>query len=207
MVNGYLRRFWSVTVATGLERIQDGNEIVVPLPDEWLFLLDPFDGGEALGFFKPGMGANNWLKMKTLSSSWSNQGLRYYKGVAWYRTTVTVPAKFKGRPIKLWFSGIDDTPSVWINGKPLTCTLKGAAPMGRPWEFDTGATLRMGETNVVVVKVVNLRVNELGTGGITGPAMLWAGPAMDNSSKDKTDKTLKKQDKAKKDILMDGVVR
>jgi len=174
--NGYLRRFWTGAVSSGWERIQEGNEIALPLPDEWLFLLDPLDGGESLGFSKPGMGTNNWLRLKTRSSSWSNQGLRYYKGVAWYRTTATVPARFKGRPLRLWLGGIDDTPTAWINGQPLECLLRGAAPMGRPWEFDATDAVRVGKENVIVIKVVNKRVNELGTGGITGPAMIWAAP-------------------------------
>ncbi|MEI6424667.1 MAG: DUF4838 domain-containing protein, partial [Lentisphaerota bacterium] len=87
---GYLKRFWGGSVNSAYDGTENGNKIVAKLPDQWLFILDPLNGGEDLGFYKPGMGTNNWLPMKTYSQSWSNQGLRYYKGETWYRTSVKV---------------------------------------------------------------------------------------------------------------------
>lgn len=173
----YLRRFWTRTVESAVERVKNGNEIVACLPDEWLFILDPLDGGEALGFWKPGMGTNMWTRIKTFSQSWSNQGLRYYKGEAWYRTTVEVHRRFTGRPIRLWLGGVDDSAKAWLNGVPLEVMSRGAAPSGIPWEFDASRAVRFGQPNVIVVKVSNRQIDELGTGGLTGPAMLWAAPA------------------------------
>ncbi len=40
----YLKRFWGDSVASAAERVSNGNEVVVKLPDEWLFCKDP-DGG------------------------------------------------------------------------------------------------------------------------------------------------------------------
>lgn len=171
---GYLRRFWTPTVTSGYACTQDGNAMVCSLPDEWLFLLDPLDGGEALGFYKPEMGTGSWASLKTRSRSWSSQGLRYYKGEAWYRTTAAVPAAYAGRPVHLWLGGIDDLASAWVNGQPLPLVSRGSAPFGKPWDFDATAAARAGADNVIVVKVSNRAVNELGTGGITGPAMLWS---------------------------------
>ena len=172
--NNYLKRFWKDTVASAAERVSDGNEIVAKLPDEWLFIKDPKDGGEKLGFMNPAHSTKDWKPMKTYSLSWSDQGMRYLKGEVWYRTTVKVPAKFKGRTIKLWFGGIDDKAEVWINGKKLERLKKGAAPSGIHWEFAATSALKFGADNVIVVKISNRVVNELGTGGITEPAMLWA---------------------------------
>jgi len=171
---GFTKRFWSGTVESGYQRVSDGNEIAVRLPDEWQFMLDPLDGGELLGFHKPGMGDRNWTTLKTKSTSWSNQGLRYYKGEAWYRTTAEVPSRYLGRELRLWLGAIDDQAKAWINGQELPLLEKGTAPCGRPWEFDATQAIRTGEDNVIVVKVSNRAINELGTGGITGPAMLWA---------------------------------
>ncbi len=171
---GFTKRFWEGTVNSGYERVTGGNEIAVKLPDEWQFTLDPLNGGEALGFYKPGMGDRNWTTIRTYSQSWSNQGLRYYKGEAWYRTTVELPAAYAGRELRLWLGGIDDQAKAWINGVPLEQLARGAAPIGRPWEFDATPALAAGKPNVIVVKISNRAVNELGTGGITGPAMIWA---------------------------------
>ncbi len=169
----YLERFWGNAITAAAEKMDRGNQIVARLPDEWLFIIDPLNGGESLGFFKPGMGQGNWTKIKTCSSSWSNQGLRYYKGECWYRTTVKVDEKFKGRKINLWLGGVDDLADAWINGTKLPLIVKGAPPCGKAWEFDASDALKFGTDNVVVVKVTNREVNELGTGGLTGPAMLW----------------------------------
>ena len=50
---------------------------------------------------------------------------------------------------------------------------KGKAPTGMPWEFDATGAVEPGKSNVIVVMVSNREVDEYGTGGITGPAMLW----------------------------------
>lgn len=170
----YLKRFWSDTIRSAAKRVTDGNEIVAKLSDEWLFIKDPKEDGEKLGFMRPDHSTKDWKPIKTYSLSWSNQGLRYLKGEVWYRTTTKVPAKFRSRKINLWFGGIDDKADVWINGKKLECLKKGAAPSGIHWEFAATPSLKFGTDNVIVVKISNHVVNELGTGGITEPAMLWA---------------------------------
>jgi len=170
----FTKRFWGGTVEGGYRCVTGGSEIAVELPDEWQFMLDPLNGGEALGFHKPGMGDRNWTMLKTKSDSWSNQGLRYYKGEAWYRTRFVVPAKYRGRDLRLWFGGIDDTAKAWLNGVALEQLARGAAPIGRPWEFDATPAIALGKQNTLVVKISNRAVNELGTGGITGPAMIYA---------------------------------
>jgi hypothetical protein len=175
-----MKRFWSGSVNSAFEGIENGNKIVAKLPDQWFFMIDPLNGCEDLGFYKPSLGTNNWLPMKTFSQSWSNQGLRYYRGEAWYRTSVRVDEKFNGETIHLWLGGIDSTAESWINGEKLKCLAKGSAPIGKPWIFDSTDAIRFGQENIIVVKISNRAVSELGTGGITGPAMLWTIPQKEN---------------------------
>ena len=61
-------------------------------------------------------------------------------------------------------------------------TVRGAAPIGRPWEFDATHAVTPGTKQVLVVKVSNRAVNELGTGGITGPAMIYATAPVDSKA-------------------------
>jgi len=173
---GYLKRFWSKSIHDGADRQTGGNEMVVQLPDELFYMQDPYNGGEKMGLWKPELGTQSWLPLKTYSTSTSNQGLRYYKGTLWYRTTAVVDAKYKGRPLKLWLAGVDDTAEAWVNGVKLTVLTKGAAPFGRPWEFDLADSVKSGEPNVIVISVADTRINELGTAGLNGPAMIWAAP-------------------------------
>jgi len=172
----YFRRFWGRSVSNAYERVTNGREIAAVLPDEWRIFLDPYNKGEELFLYEPELGSNSWLPIKTWSQTTSGQGLRYYKWAAWYRCRVNVPAKFAGRTLRFWMGGVDDTAKVWINGKELPMLEKGAAPIGRPWEFDATEAVRAGQDNVVVVKITDNVVNELGTYGINGPVMIWAEP-------------------------------
>jgi hypothetical protein len=169
----YVEWFFDRMVNGGKQRVSNGNQIVAELPDEWNVKLFPNASGVDLGLWKPGLGTESWGKLKTYSKTWSAQGLRYYKGHAWYRTTIDIAEEYDtGKPIRLWFSSIDETARVWINGEELTLVQKGTG-LTKPWEFDATPAVKFGEPNVIVVDVRNEDIDELGTGGIMGPAMLW----------------------------------
>lgn len=166
----YLRRFFSQAVEQGFERTSGGNRLVAAFADEWQFLLDPQRIGEDIGLWREEVRGPNWQRLKTSSQSWSNQGLRTYKGECWYRQTINVPAGDAGQRVFLWFGGVDEKAKVWVNGKPI-----GISPGSSfvPFELDATGAVRPGQ-NVVAVRLVNEVVNELGTGGITAPVMLYA---------------------------------
>ena len=75
-------------------------------------------------------------------------------------------------PALAW--GVDPSAKTWINGRELKLVEGGLAPIGRPWEFEATEAIRFGQPNLIIVKISNRQLSELGTGGITGPAMLWA---------------------------------
>lgn len=166
----YLRRFFRLPVEQGSARVRDGNRLVVPLLDEWDFLLDPQRIGESLHYERADLTGGNWQKIPTSSTTWSDEGLRYYKGLSWYRQTVDVPEDFDGQRVFLWFGGVDESARVWVNG-----LLIGTSPSSAftPFELDATPALKPGK-NVVTVCVANLQTNELGTGGITSPAFFYA---------------------------------
>ena len=45
--------------------------------------------------------------------------MRYYKGLAWYRQALDVPAEFAGKRVFLWCGGVDEKAKVWVNGKVI----------------------------------------------------------------------------------------
>ncbi|MFD0716081.1 DUF4838 domain-containing protein [Paenibacillus sp. GCM10027626] len=168
----YIKRFWGTRIVEGYNRVTDGNQIVAKMPDEWSVMLFPNSSGAEMGLWKPELGTESWMKLKTYSESWSDQGLRYYMGHAWYRTTVDVSKKFnRGNPIRLWFSSIDESARVWMNGTELPLLKKGSFAI--PWEFDATQAVKFDQPNVIVVDVGNKVLDELGSGGIVGPVMLW----------------------------------
>jgi hypothetical protein len=165
----YLRRFFRQPVEQGYARVQSANEKIAPLGDDWKFQIDPLKVGEDVGWWKPNITGGNWQNVKA-SLSWSDQGLRYYKGEAWYRQSVEIPKSFAGQKVFLWFGGVDEKAKVWVNGKEVGIS-HGASFL--PFEFDVTNAVKPGARNVVAVRVVNNVVDELGTGGLTAPAMFY----------------------------------
>jgi len=166
----YMRRFFRPATEGGHQRVTGGNRLAAAAQDEWDFLIDPLGVGEPIGLWRAETTGGNWQRLKTSSSSWSTQGLRYYKGLAWYRQAVEVPAELAGKRIFLWCGGVDEKAKVWVNGKPVGIS-HGAAFY--PFELDATPAVRAGR-NVLTFCVANEVVNELGTGGIVAPVFLYA---------------------------------
>jgi len=167
----YMQRFFSQPVEQAFARTTGGNTLVAALQDEWLFQLDSLKTGEDTNLWRAESRGMNWQKLKTSSQSWSNQGLRLYKGEAWYRQEVDIPARFAGQRVFLWFGGVDETAKVWVNGQLLGISHGGSF---LPFEMDASNAIKPGARNVVTVRIVNQVVDELGTGGITAPAFFYA---------------------------------
>lgn len=173
----YLDRFFSQPTMDGYAKVTGGNTFVAGLNDVWDFLIDPEQIGVAIKYFDPRFPGGNWQKLRTSSASWSTQGLRYYKGWAWYRQSVTIPESFKGKKIFLWIGGVDEKATVWINAQPVGNTGKGAFKAS---DMDATAALHFGEANTVAILLQNMTIQEIGSGGITGPVMFYA-PADPNA--------------------------
>jgi hypothetical protein len=174
----YMRRFYRPATEGGYKRVTEGNRLVAAAQDEWDFQIDPERLGETIGLWRADLTGGNWQRIKSSSASWSDQGLRYYKGLAWYRQTVDVPAEFAGKRIFLWSGGVDEKAKVWINGQPIGIS-HGAAFY--PFELDATPAVHAGK-NVIAFCVANDVVNEIGTGGIVAPVMLYA-PAAGKDAK------------------------
>ena len=65
----------------------------------------------------------------------------------WYRTTVMVPATYKGRQTWLHFGGVNYAADVWVNGHEVG-TMRGAFVRG---DFDVSAYVKPGKVATVAV--------------------------------------------------------
>ncbi len=166
----HLRRFFRHAVEQGAARTREGNELVAPLGAQWQMLGDPQGVGEVLGYYRADLTGGNWQAATPYQTPWSDIGLRYYKGLAWYRQEVEIPEKWAGKRLFLWFGGVDEQARIWVNGQEVG---KGPGSAFTPFEVDATAAVRPGR-NVVAVCVANFKTNELGTGGLVAPAMFYA---------------------------------
>jgi beta-galactosidase/beta-glucuronidase len=145
--DAYMRRFFRHATEQGAARVTGGNTLVAACQDEWDFLLDPARIGEDTGWWRTDTRGPNWQRLKTSSLSWSDQGHRYYKGLAWYRQTVTVAPEHVGKRIFLWCGGVDELAKVWVNGTPIGIS-HGAAIY--PFELDATEAVKAGENSIVI---------------------------------------------------------
>ena len=176
---GFLKRFFYDTVQSGYERTVLTGQLVSKLDRVWDFQLD-YDGiGQKVHWFADGKIGGNWHTID-IDKSWSDQGYYYYKGDAWYRTEVAVSDVFEERKLYLWFGGVDELARVWINGELLgesfapDPSLPGVPKAFAPFEFDITEHVRFDRPNTIAVKITNGRVDEIGTGGIMSPVMIWS---------------------------------
>jgi mannosylglycoprotein endo-beta-mannosidase len=100
----------------------------------------------------------------------------------WYRTTVAVPAAYRGRHVWLHFGGINYSAEVWVNGQDAG-SMRGAFKRG---DFDVSRLVTPGRSAVVAVLVApephpgvpheHTQANGLGKNGgetaIDGPTFL-----------------------------------
>ncbi|HYI66121.1 MAG TPA: glycoside hydrolase family 2 TIM barrel-domain containing protein [Candidatus Limnocylindrales bacterium] len=104
------------------------------------------------------------------------------EGGAWYRRTFEVPAEWAGRAVTLRFGSANYVADVWLNDAWLGYHEGGSTPFA----FDVGERVRLGQPNVLAVRVHTI---PLGTrsdtvpwglidwwnyGGLTGPVWLEA---------------------------------
>ena len=166
-----IERFWAPEIEQGNDRITRSNRKIAGLPDRWRTWMDPNDAGEQLRLFSRRVDDSHWPTLATHSASWSDQGLRYYRGVMWYRQEAKILPEWGGRRVMLWFGGIDESAKVWVNdiyvGEVET---NGWQPV----ELDITHAVRFGRENLIAVKVTNMVTNEIGAGGITRPVMVWS---------------------------------
>ena len=163
------------------------GELVVCLPENARFRTDPFDDGLYERWQDPAadtprtklvQGTPEWTDMK-INSGWDTQGLqdekgRPYKGIAWYRFDVEVPADVKGKDVFLYGLAVVNEAWVWVNGQ-----YAGHRPYRMPWfrphtiELDVSRLLKPGKKNSIAVRVL-CNFDVFGANGIYEPMFLYA---------------------------------
>lgn len=124
----------------------------INLNGEWLFGFDPDNFGEIQEWYQPGY--RNFSERIQVPFPWESElsgiGNTEYKGVAWYRRTITIPEEWDGRAILLHFGAVDWSAKVWINGRFVSGFNSGYVPASIPIHrfVDAG-------DNTLVVKVTD----------------------------------------------------
>ncbi|SDZ42964.1 beta-galactosidase [Amycolatopsis xylanica] len=116
----------------------------------WRFVRSDVAGAET-----PGFNDSAWTAT-SVPHTWNAQdgqdgGSNYYRGVGWYRKHFTPSAGLAGKKLWLQFDGVNSVSDVWVNGTKLGQHKGGFAG----FRFDATAAVRLGQDNVLAVKVSN----------------------------------------------------
>ncbi len=85
----------------------------------------------------------------------------------------------KGKKVFLWVGATDGSIQVFLNGKPVSCVdAKGEVRETftgycQPVSFDITDAVKVGAANSVAVLATRTFFNELGTGGLLAPLMVY----------------------------------
>lgn len=144
----YLMEF-GVPQGTGFH--QTGRKRV-SLDGEWHFRIDPLGVGEKEAWMASKVDDSLW-DAHSVPSVWqtSDPNLRFYNGIAWYRSAFRGPEDASGSTLFLRFEGVFLFAKVWLNGKLLGEHEGGYTP----FRFDITGVVKPGEENILVVACDN----------------------------------------------------
>ncbi len=112
------------------------GDVLVELPDQWMFRTDPEDVGITEEWFADG-GSLKKFKPISISEIWEKQWPGNYDGYAWYVTDVVIP-ETTDKQVWLLFGAVDDSWKVWLVGNYI------GASKGTPEEiWDKPAALNI----------------------------------------------------------------
>ena len=127
---------------------------ITSLDAGWRFLRADAPGADAAMFDDSAW--SNVTLPHTFNGADGDDGGTYYRGVGWYRRTLTIGTVPAGRRAYLQFDGAALATDVFVNGVPVGRHEGGYAR----FRFDVTAALRAG-TNVIAVKVDNSRLPQI----------------------------------------------
>jgi len=178
VAGGYFRAFYLKTYEDGARIARDFLPIS-PTLRKWRYGVDRENKGAELGWSSAEFDDKAWKTTDPCIDTWFALGLHDYYGTMYYRDRVKVPKVPDGKKIYLWISSTDGTAKVFINGKHIPYVdAKGVtkdefAGYCQPASFDITSAIKPGTDNQITIASTHKFLNELGTGGLLGPVMLY----------------------------------
>jgi hypothetical protein len=140
---------------------------------------DKAASGELAGWHQTDFDDSKWRTTDCAIDTWSKLGLHNYMGSLWYRARISTAKGDRNKPVKLWLAATDGRVKVFVNGKHIVYkndkgevfdTFSGYC---QPVSFDITTALNPAGDNQISLLCTREFLNELGTGGLLGPAMIY----------------------------------
>ncbi len=159
-------------------RVANEHTLLVSAP-RWRYRPDKSADGENQGFAKADFDDSQWKSTEPVRETWSTLGLHNYMGSLWYRQTLTLPELPRGKKVYLWSGATDGAAKVFVNGRHAPYANGKGQPQDafsgycQPASFDVTSLVRSGEKNQFAILCTRSFLNELGTGGLLAPVVLY----------------------------------
>ena len=131
--------------------------MLLSIDGNWLFRADPGNRGTDERWFEKTTDRSSWRDVRVPGSWEDYPDMGTYDGYGWFAREVDISET--GKPLSLFFAGIDDDATVWINGIEVG-NHEGHA---EPFAVGAGDAVRPG-LNWIVIRVLD----HGGSGGIYG---------------------------------------
>ena len=149
---------------------------------EWKWKHNPGPEGDALPWTAPDYDDSDWPTNHVVRDTWSSIGHHSTmtdapsgrSGRMAYRTTQRLGALPAGKHAYLWIGSTDGSAKVYVNGTLMPFSQEQVALNGycRPGKFDITGALKTGD-NQITILAERHNLNELGTGGLMGPVVIY----------------------------------
>ena len=160
---------------------------------EWKWKYNPKAEEESLPWTAPGYDDKDWPKTHVVRENWSNLGHHGSitdkptgrSGRMVYRASQRVDAVPAGKKAFLWIGATDGSAKLFVNGQQVKYTVPEKTAQNQkgdlidafdgycaPALFDVTAALKPGD-NQITVLCERTYLNELGSGGLLGPVVVW----------------------------------
>jgi len=174
----YFDAFYNATYVDAA-RIAKEHQLVGPPLRTWRYHPDPEKQGEKSGWSAATLSDGAWKTTDSAVDTWSSLDLHGYMGSLWYRQTVTLPEIADGEKLHLWLAATDGSAKVFVNGKHIPYIDDQGKPADefrgfcKPASFDITSAAAPGKENQITILCTREFLNELGTGGLLGPARIY----------------------------------
>ena len=174
----YFTQFYDQTYKDASRVAREFEILTTPPLRQFSYQLDPDKKGEAGGWMRSEYDDSKWKRTDVCFETWSTLGHHNYMGALWYRATVELPAVPQGKKVFVWIGSTDGRVKVWLNGKHVpyvnakkvqTDSFTGYC---QPASFDVTATVQPGGNQISLLCTREF-LNELGTGGLLAPVVVY----------------------------------
>lgn len=175
----YFDSFYAATYKDASRIATDFQILTVPPLGPFRFRIDRENTGESQGWQRPDFDDQAWKPADPSRDSLSALGHHDYFGRMWYRTATRIPATPKGKRVWLWVGATDGSAKVFVNGSHVPfVSSKGeksdqAEGYCQPFSWDITEVIKPDVENQITILCNRTGFNELGTGGLLAPVVLY----------------------------------